>query len=158
MEKSSVSGIALDVNLVQIIIIGIPKEYNIYKLFYLLSEKKIAIDMLVNFFLDYKNNLSFTVSTINLDDIENIFKNNEINIEYDDIIINKDVAKVSIVGDRISTDSTISERIFKSIRDNNIDVTMVSTCQTKISVVVPKKIGELSINCIHDDLAKVNLI
>ena len=64
--------------------------------------------------------------------------------------INQTIAKVSIVGAGMDTNSGVASDLFESLYSSAINVNMISTSEIKISVLVDEKDAERAANAIHD--------
>ncbi len=71
-------------------------------------------------------------------------------IAYDDLIIDTDVAKVSVVGIGMRSHAGVAARMFKALADENINIKVISTCEIKISVLIDRKYMELAVQALHD--------
>ncbi|WP_435259635.1 aspartate kinase [Thioclava sp. FR2] len=78
-------------------------------------------------------------------------------IKYDDLIIDTDVAKVSVVGIGMRSHAGVAAKMFTSLSAENINIKVISTSEIKISVLIDRKYMELAVQALHDafDLDKV---
>jgi aspartate kinase len=67
-----------------------------------------------------------------------------------DITVDKDIAKVSIVGIGMRSHSGVAANMFEALADKKINIEMISTSEIKISCVVKKSLGEVAVKAIHD--------
>ena len=67
-----------------------------------------------------------------------------------DIVVDKDVAKVSIVGAGMQSHSGVASRMFEALFEANINIRMISTSEIKISVLIAKADADRAVNAIHD--------
>ena len=69
--------------------------------------------------------------------------------------MNKDVAKVSIVGVGMQSHFGVAARMFDTLSKNGINIMMISTSEIKISCVVDVGQAETAVKTLHDafDLA-----
>ena len=66
---------------------------------------------------------------------------------------NDNVAKVSIVGAGMLSNPGVAAAMFEALGENNINISMISTSEIKISVLIEKEQGKKAVNAIHDAFA-----
>ena len=74
----------------------------------------------------------------------------EENMDFEDIDVNKDVAKVSIVGAGMQTNAGVAAKMFEALYDANINIRMISTSEIRVTVLIDQKNTESAMNAIHD--------
>ena len=70
-------------------------------------------------------------------------------IKFNDIFINSDICKVSIVGLGMKTNAGVANTMFTELAKNNINIHVISTSEIKISVLIDEKYKELAIRSLH---------
>ena len=77
---------------------------------------------------------------------------------FKEVIINKNICKVSVVGLGMKTNAGIANTMFSQLAKYNINVHVISTSEIKISILIDDKYKELAIRTLHDGfkLDKVN--
>jgi aspartate kinase len=71
-------------------------------------------------------------------------------IAYDDLIVDTDVAKVSVVGIGMRSHAGVAAEMFKALSAENINIKVISTSEIKISVLIDRKYMELAVQALHD--------
>lgn len=71
-------------------------------------------------------------------------------IKYDDLIIDDDVAKVSVVGIGMRSHAGVAARMFDALSRENINIKVITTSEIKISVLIDRKYMELAVQALHD--------
>lgn len=71
-------------------------------------------------------------------------------IAYDDLVVDTEVAKVSVVGIGMRSHAGVAARMFKALADENINIKVISTSEIKISVLIDRKYMELAVQALHD--------
>ncbi len=71
-------------------------------------------------------------------------------ISYDDLIVDTDVAKVSVVGIGMRSHAGVAARMFSSLAAENINIKVIGTSEIKISVLIDRKYMELAVQALHD--------
>ena len=68
----------------------------------------------------------------------------------DKLIIDKDIAKVSIVGIGMRAHAGIAKMMFEALAKERINIIVISTSEIKISVLIKRKYMELAVQTLHD--------
>ena len=71
-------------------------------------------------------------------------------IRYDELIIDTDVAKVSVVGIGMRSHAGVAARMFDALAAENINIKVITTSEIKISVLIDRKYMELAVQALHD--------
>ncbi|HMO07936.1 MAG TPA: aspartate kinase [Paracoccaceae bacterium] len=71
-------------------------------------------------------------------------------IKYDELIIDTDVAKVSVVGIGMRSHAGVASRMFQTLARDGINIKVISTSEIKISVLIDRKYMELAVRALHD--------
>lgn len=71
-------------------------------------------------------------------------------VSYDELIIDTDVAKVSVVGIGMRSHAGVAARMFSALSKENINLKVISTSEIKISVLIDRKYLELAVQTLHD--------
>ena len=93
--------------------------------------------------------MTFTVSSADADYAAEALHESEL-LKDKKILVDKDVAKVSIVGAGMETHSGVAARMFEALYDASINIQMISTSEIKISVLIDKKDADRAVIAIHD--------
>jgi aspartate kinase len=77
-------------------------------------------------------------------------------IAYDELNVDTDVAKVSVVGIGMRSHAGVAATMFKALSQENVNIKVISTSEIKISVLIDRKYMELAVQALHDtfDLEK----
>ncbi|MEQ3644405.1 MAG: aspartate kinase [Paracoccus sp. (in: a-proteobacteria)] len=71
-------------------------------------------------------------------------------IAYDELVVDTEVAKVSVVGIGMRSHAGVAARMFKALADENVNIKVISTSEIKISVLIDRKYMELVVQALHD--------
>ena len=74
-------------------------------------------------------------------------------IRYDELIIDTDVAKVSVVGIGMRSHAGVAAKMFKALSAENVNIKVIATSEIKISVLIDRKYLELAVQTLHDAFA-----
>ena len=78
-------------------------------------------------------------------------------LSYKEVVINKSICKVSVVGLGMKTNSGVANIMFAQLAKHNINIHVISTSEIKISVLIDDKYKELAVRSLHD-VFKLNKI
>ncbi|MCD7878671.1 MAG: aspartate kinase [Candidatus Gastranaerophilales bacterium] len=134
-----VAGVAADSSQVRILLSNLPDiPGTAAKLFGALAKNNISVDMIIQSLANNgTNSIAFTVAS---DDLNNTIEtlNSVESSKSAEILIDKDIAKVSIVGAGMVDRPGIAADMFKSLAQKDINIKMISTSEIKISCLVDK--------------------
>lgn len=153
MEKMLVSGVAADADSARVAVVGLEDTPGVaFKLFNLLAKNDINIDMILQSVGRHgTKDITFTCSDDNADKAEEIIKNNI--GKFESIDVNKNVAKVSIVGAGMQSNAGVAAKMFEALYDENINIRMISTSEIRVTVLIDEQYTERAMNAIHDKFA-----
>lgn len=153
MEKMLVSGVASDTDSARVAVVGLEDTPGVaFRLFNLLAKNDINIDMILQSVGRHgTKDITFTCSDENAYRAEEIIKNNI--GKYESIDVNKNVAKVSIVGAGMQSNAGVAAKMFEALYDENINIRMISTSEIRVTVLIDEQYTERAMNAIHDKFA-----
>ena len=153
MEKMLVSGVAADADSARVAVVGLEDTPGVaFKLFNLPAKNDINIDMILQSVGRHgTKDITFTCSDENADKAEEIIKNNI--GKFESIDVNKNVAKVSIVGAGMQSNAGVAAKMFEALYDENINIRMISTSEIRVTVLIDEQYTERAMNAIHDKFA-----
>ncbi len=152
MEKMLVRGVACDKNTARIAVIGVKDEPGIaFRLFNAVAKKNINVDNIIQSVgREGTKDISFTVQNDDADDVIAILESIQDTLGFLKTDIARDVAKVSIVGAGIMTNSGVASKMFEALYDAGINIRMIFTSEIRVSVLVDKKYADKAMNVIHE--------
>ena len=148
MESKPITGLATSDDDVAITIKEINNDINLLSnLFESVAKKRINIDMISQTApVDNKVNISFTIPKTDLkeclDIIEKFYSNK------DNIAIDQDITKFSIVGIGMKTTSGVAAKVFKIFKQNKIEVKMITTSEIRITCAIKQEDKQRAIELI----------
>jgi len=152
IEKEVVSGVSYSKDESKITISGIPDKPGIAaKIFRILSIENINIDMIVqNISQDgISANLTFTVQNKDMIKSKNLLEKNRAEIIYRQLSTDSEVAKISVIGMGMMSQSGVAEKMFQTLADQKINILAISTSEIKISVLIEKKYTNNALKSLH---------
>ena len=151
MENALVSGIAFQKDQVKITLHGVVDTPGIaYGILGPLSDENIEVDVIVqNVSVNGKTDFTFTVSKEDELSATNIVKANKNALQYEDVLVDPSISKVSLVGVGMRTHAGIASEAFKSLAENDINIQMISTSEIKITIVINEVNTDKAVKCLH---------
>ena len=152
VEKMLVSGVAVDKSADRISVIGLMDKPGVaFKMFDLLAKKNINVDVILQSIgRDGTKDISFTVSDGDADEAMDILTNHRDTLAYKEINLDRDVAKVSIVGAGMMTNPGVAAKMFEVLFNEGININMISTSEIRVTVLIDSEYAERAANAIHD--------
>ncbi|MBI5663947.1 MAG: aspartate kinase, partial [Nitrospirae bacterium] len=159
MEKVVITGITHDKNQTRITLKGAPDRPGIAaRIFNAIAKANINVDMIVQNVssADNATDLSFTVSKAEADRAFELTQKIAEELGTKGASINKEVAKVSIVGVGMQSHFGVAAQMFETLSKEGINIKMISTSEIKISCIIDVKQMEAAVKALHDsfNLAK----
>jgi len=71
-------------------------------------------------------------------------------ISYDDLVVDTEVAKVSVVGIGMRSHAGVAAKMFAALSKENVNIKVIGTSEIKISVLIDRKYMELAVQALHD--------
>lgn len=150
MEQELVSGIAHSRDEAKITVVGVKDVPGVAaRLFQPLAEANLNVDMIVQNISDEgRTDMTFTVprgeKDLAVQTIENDF-----DATYEEVAVNDNVAKVSVVGIGMKSHAGVANTMFKTLAEKSINIHVISTSEIKISVLIEDDYTELAVRSLH---------
>lgn len=155
VEKMLIKGVAMDNDVTRISIIEVPDQPGYaFKIFSTLAAHKINVDIILQSVgRNGTKDISFTISTSQKDQALKIMNDLVQSVGAQGITFNDGVSKVSIVGAGMISNPGVAATMFEALGENNINISMISTSEIKISVLIDKDQAKRAVNVIHEAFA-----
>ena len=152
MEDVVVSGITLNKNEAKITLCGVPdKPGAAADLFTELALAGLSVDMIVqNVSHTRLTDISFTTTKADSVKASSIAKKVAKKISAGDVLIDTDIARVSIVGVGMKSHHGVAANMFGILANNQINIEMISTSDISISCIIKKKNAEIAVKQLHE--------
>jgi len=152
MEKILVSGVVSDKNEARITIVKVPDRPGIaFKIFDPVFEAEIVVDMIVqNTSAEGLTDLTFTVTKTDFQKTLTLINKIAKEIGAEKVLGDQDIAKVSIVGLGMRNHAGVASKMFETLARENINISMISTSEIKISCIIEEKYTELAVRALHE--------
>ncbi len=154
MEQAVVRGIAHDDSEAKLTVYEVPDTPGVAaSLFEPLADAGVNVDMIVqNVSHDGSTDISFTVPLAALDMAEREAKAVADLVNAGGVSVDRGIAKVTVVGIGMKTESGIAARMFRILSDHGINIQMISTSPIRISCVVAGDEVTEAVRALHKGL------
>ena len=151
VEKMMVRGVARDNDVARISVVGIDNTPGkAFKVFSLLAKANVNVDVILQSIgRNDTKDISFTVAEKQLDDAVKVIEENLEIIGAESVEYNKDISKVSIVGAGMISTPGVAAKMFEALYEAHININMISTSETKVSVLIDQADAENAVRAIH---------
>ncbi len=152
VEKLLVSGVAVDKDADRVSVIGLRDQPGIaFRLFDTLAKANINVDMILQSIgRDGTKDISFTCDDGVMDDAIKAIEGAKGRLQYKGIDTRADVAKVSIVGAGMMTNPGVAAKMFEALYNEDINISMISTSEIRVTVLIDEKDAERAATAVHD--------
>jgi aspartate kinase len=138
MENKTITGIATSNEDISVTVRNIKSDINILsKLFESIAERKISIDM-ISQTAPYNEsvNISFTIPKDDISECIEILTSFTV---MDNIVVDENITKFSVVGLGMKNTSGVAAKMFKLFSDNDIVVKMITTSEIRITCALKRE-------------------
>jgi aspartate kinase len=152
MEKRLVTGVTYSRNEAQVTLTNVCNTPGVAaKVFAPLTEQEINVDMIVqNTSEDGKEtDITFTVPKAELERATTALEDSKETIQYKSSFINRDVAKVSVIGVGMRSHAGLAQKMFQTLADKGINIHVITTSEIKVSVLIDEEYTELALRALH---------
>ena len=152
MEDPIVSGIAFNRDEAKITILGVPDMPGIaYQILGPVAESNIDVDMIIqNVGQDGLTDFTFTVHQNDMEKTLDILnKKVKDHVKAREINGDNKIAKLSIVGVGMRSNVGVASKMFRTLAEEGINITTISTSEIKISVILEEKLLNKAVKSLH---------
>jgi len=152
MENALVSGIASQKNQVKFTLHGVGDiPGTAFKILGPISDAEVEVDVIVqNVSVDGKTDFTFTVSSEDQGTVNKVIQ--EMNdVEYKELIVNSDIAKVSLVGVGMRSQAGVASRAFKALSEKDVNIQIICTSEIKITMVIDESLVDKAVKVLHEE-------
>jgi len=162
MESNVVAGVAFSRDEAKMTLVSVADRPGIAAtIFTGLSEAGVNVDMIVqNIAEEGRTDMTWSCPTDQVARAEKAMSDAKDSgvINYHELIADKDVAKVSVVGIGMRSHTGVAAKMFRVLSAEGINIRVITTSEIKISVLIDRKYVELAVQALHDsfDLDKTS--
>ena len=153
INNKIITGISSTQNDAKVTLVGVKdKPCVAASIFKPLSKNAINVDMVVqNISANGKEtDLTFTIKNEDLTRTKKIILENR-SINFRNLLFDKNVCKISIIGVGMVTTPGVTFRMFQSLANKKINIQVISTSEIKISVLIDKKNIKKALSVLHKE-------
>ena len=149
--KSKVRGIAHDTNVSKITVVGVPDHPGIAAaIFEPLARANISVDTIVqNASIENITDLSFTVARNDLIKAMSIVEPVAKDVGGKQCVSDSTLAKVSIVGTGMQNTPGYAAKMFKTLREQGINIQLITTSEIRITCIISEDKIEDAVRALH---------
>jgi aspartate kinase len=152
MEEPIISGIAFVKDEAELTVLGVPDMPGVaYQILGPVADAKIDVDMIIqNIGQDGLIDLTFTVHKTDMTKTLDILdKKVKAHVNAREIIGNNKIAKLSIVGVGMRSNPGVASKMFRTLAEEGINISAISTSEIKISVILEEKSLNKAVKSLH---------
>lgn len=152
VEKRIVSGVTMSRDEARITLLGLADRVDApADVFTRLAEANVNVDMIVQgqSRTDGAVNLTFTTGRRDATRAAELMRQAQGDIGFQEIRLDEDVAKVSVVGVGMRSHAGVAQTMFRALADKGIKFQAISTSEIKISVLIDAAYAELAVRALH---------
>ncbi|MDK2807970.1 MAG: aspartate kinase [Clostridiales bacterium] len=156
MEKMLVSGVACDKNTARVAVTELEDRPGVaFKLFNHLANHGINVDIILQSVgRNGTKDISFTVAEDVVDEaVEIIERHRTGSLKCSAVEVEKNVAKVSVVGAGMMTNAGVAAKMFEALYDANVNIKQISTSEIRVTVLIDEKYVDTAMNAVHEAFA-----
>ncbi|MGV9006774.1 MAG: aspartate kinase [Brevundimonas sp.] len=152
VEKRIVSGVTMSRDEARISLLGLPDTVDRpAEVFTRLAEANVNVDMIVQSPSRTEGTVNLTFTTGRRDALRaaELMRGGQAEIGFQDIRVDEDVAKVSVIGVGMRSHAGVAQTMFRALADKGIKFQAISTSEIKISVLIDAAYAELAVRALH---------
>ena len=154
VESNVVSGVAFSRDEAKMTLISVADRPGIAAaIFGPLAEAGINVDMIVqNISEEGRTDMTFSCPVDHVARADQALQEAKSSgsINYQELIADKDVAKLSVVGIGMRSHAGVAAKMFAALQAEGVNIKVITTSEIKISVLVDRKYMELAVQALHD--------
>jgi len=149
--RNKVRGIAHDVNVAKVTMVGVPDRPGIASaVFEALAKANISVDTIVqNASINKITDLTFTVARGDLDKAMSLIKPIAKSIGAKDCVSDSTLAKISIVGTGMQNTPGYASGMFRALSDQGINIQLITTSEIKITCIIAEDRAKDAVKALH---------
>jgi aspartate kinase len=121
------------------------------RIFEPLARENISVDMIIqNVAEDGTTDLTFTVTTADVERARAITEDACTELGAQQMLVDGDVTKVSIVGLGMRSHAGVAARMFELLANEGVNIQAISTSEIKVSCLIHVRYTELAVRVLHD--------
>ncbi|MGA0884014.1 MAG: aspartate kinase, partial [Candidatus Nanopelagicales bacterium] len=153
MEQPIISGVAHDLADAKLTLVAVPDKPGIAAtIFETVASNGVNVDMIVQNIAasdTNKTDVTFTLPKTDGKKAVAAIENIKEQIQYQDLILDENIAKISLVGAGMKSHPGVSANFFRALAKAGVNIEMISTSEIRISVVTRAEDAVKAVQAIH---------
>ncbi len=151
MEEMKITGIAKDEHAARVTVVKVAdKPGSAFKVMNAMSKAGVNVDMIIQATgRGNTNDISFVVAEDQAEQAYKELMERKDAIGFDHVSVDKDIAKVSVIGAGMMSSAGIASVVFEALNDEHINIQMINTSEIKISCVIDAASADRAVAAIH---------
>lgn len=151
MEEMKITGIAKDEHVARLTVEGLSDTPGAaFKVFGAIAREGVNVDIIIQANgRDGRNDMSFTVKEADAQKAADAVMSKKSALDFERVSVDHDIAKVSVVGAGMMSNSGIASLVFEALTDERINIQMISTSEIKLSVIIAQSQADRAVAAIH---------
>ena len=153
MEEAVISGVAHDRSEAKITVVGVPDIIGVAaQIFETIAEAEINVDMIVqnvSHVDDNRTDISFTLPMSDGRKATDALRGIQTRIGFEDVLYDDQIGKVSVIGVGMRSHPGVTATFFSSLAAAGVNISMISTSEIRISVVVGADQVDTAVRAAH---------
>ena len=152
VEKQVVSGVAYSRDEAKVTLLGVEDHPGVAaSIFGALADAGVNVDMIVQASSRKagRQNMVFTTTERDADLTRKTLEKKKDTIGFDELVLERDVAKVSVIGVGMRSHAGVAKTMFEALSAKGINIQVISTSEIKISVLIDASYTELAVRTLH---------
>ena len=109
----------------------------------------VVLDALQDVARDGRTDVTFTIGKADLEKAQLLAKKILKSVGAEKIDLDRDVAKISVVGVGMRNHAGVAAKMFEVLADEKVNILAISTSEIKVSVLISAKYTELAVRALH---------
>ena len=151
MEEMKITGIAKDEKVARITVLNVlDRPGSAFRVLNAVSKAGVNVDIIIQANgRNSTNDMSFVVAEPDADKAAAALEERKSAIGFEAVSVDKDIAKVSVVGAGMMSSVGIASLVFEALNDEHVNIQMISTSEIKISCIVERAAADRAVAAIH---------
>ena len=154
VEQNVVSGVAYSRDEAKVTLVKVPDRPGVAAaIFGPLANAGVNVDMIVQNIgthsAENMTDMTFSLAADQLPLAQQALEAARDDIRYQDLIVDDDVAKVSIVGIGMRSHAGVAQKMFGALAADGINIKVITTSEIKVSVLIDRRYMELAVQSLH---------
>lgn len=156
VSEKIIQSITKDTDLAVVTLTEIPDKKGVtYHIFKALSDENLYVDsIMLPAANQHQQDISFCIKSEDRQKVEQVLLANQQQLNFKDIIIRSNIAKISVMGAAFQTQSGIAAKLLEVLYKSDINIMMIFTSEVKISVVLERSHADWAIHEIHKHMIR----